>query len=118
MMKLQHIVSYRQLRGACELPIIHHLGTYLANWRHINARRKQSVLYDNDRENRTRIADDYNVGDYVYVISKDIKRKLAPAKQGPFMIIRVHTNATVTIQRSAFVSERINIRRIYPAHMS
>ena len=92
--------------------------TYLANWRHINDRRKKSVLYDNARENRTRIAHDYNVGDYVYVISKDIKRKLAPAKQGPFMIIRVHTNATVTIQRSASVSERINIRRIYPAHMS
>ena len=91
--------------------------TYLANWRHIRSRRKKSVLYDNARENKSRIDHDYNIGDYVYIISKDITRKLDPAKEGPYMIIKVHTNATVTIQRSARVTERINIRRVYPAHM-
>ena len=91
--------------------------TYLANWHQINARRKQNVLYDNARENRTRIPHDYNIGDYVYVMSKDIQHKHDPVKQGLFMIIKVHTNATVTIQRSSSVTERINIRRVYPAHM-
>lgn len=78
--------------------------TYLANWR------------NNARENRSRIDYDYKRGDYVYVIIKDIKRKLAPTKQGPFRIVQVHTNATVTIQRSPHVTERINIRRLYPVH--
>ena len=30
----------------------------------------------------------------------------------------IHTNATVTIRRSARVMERINIRRLFPAHVS
>ena len=91
--------------------------TYLANWRHIRDRRHKNILYNNARENRKRIDHDYKVGDYVYVLVKDIQRKLAPAKQGPFCIVTVHTNATVTIRRSARVTERINIRRIFPAHV-
>ena len=91
--------------------------TYLANWHQINARCKQNILYDNSCENKSRIPHDYIIGDYIYIMSKDIQRKLAPVKQGPFMIIKVHTNATVTIQRSASLTERINIRCVYPAHM-
>lgn len=91
--------------------------TYLANWRHIHTRRQKAILYDNARENRSRIDHDYAVGDYVYILTKDIQRKLAPIKQGPFVIVRVHTNATVTIQRSRRVTERVNIRRLFPAHV-
>jgi len=92
--------------------------TYLANWRHVRDRRHKNILYNNARENRKRIDHDYKVGDYVYVLVKDIQRKLAPAKQGPFRIIIIHTNATVTIQRSRRVNERINIRRLFPAHVN
>jgi len=91
--------------------------TYLANWRHINSHRHKNILYNNARENKSRIDYDYKNDDYVYVIVKDIKRKLAPTKQGPFRIIQVHANATVTIQRSRTVTERLNIRRLYPAHI-
>ena len=93
------------------------LATYLANWHQINACCKQNILYDNTCENRTRIPYNYNIGDYVFVMSKDIQRKLDPAKQGPFMIIKVHTNATVTIQCLLSVTECIDIRHVYPAHM-
>jgi hypothetical protein len=50
---------------------------------------------------------------------KDIKRKLAPVKQDPFFISIIHhtNDATVTIQRSPRVTERINIRRLFPPHM-
>jgi len=92
--------------------------TYLANWHHIHERRQKNILYNNARENRSRIEHDYKVGDYVYVLSKDIQRKLAPTKQDPFRIIIIHTNATVTIQRSRRVNERINIRRLFPAHIN
>ena len=89
--------------------------TYLANWRHIHSTRRKNILYDNARENRSRIEHDYKEGDMVYVTDKDIKRKLAPSKKGPFPIVQVHTNATVSIQRSNRVVERISIRRLYPA---
>ena len=41
--------------------------------------------------------------------------KLKPAYRGPYEIIQVHTNGTVTIQLDANSTERINIRRIKPA---
>ena len=46
--------------------------TYLANWRHIRDRRHKNILYNNARENRKRIDHDNKVGDYVYVLVKDI----------------------------------------------
>jgi len=92
--------------------------TYLANWHQIHTRRHRNILYDNARENRKRIDYDYKVGDFVYVLTKEINRKLAQTKQGPFRILTIHTNATVTIRRSARVTERINIRRLFPAHIS
>ena len=45
---------------------------YLVNWHWINTYCKQNVLYNNAHENWTRIPHDHNIGDYVYVLSKDI----------------------------------------------
>ena len=91
--------------------------TYLANWHYITNRRRKNVLYNNARENKSRIDYDYKVGDFVFLLTKDIQRKLAAIKTGPFRIVIVHTNATVTIQRSRNVVERVNIRRLFPAHV-
>ena len=33
---------------------------------------------------------------------------------GPFRIIQVHTNGTITIPRTPHIVERINIRRVNP----
>ena len=49
-------------------------------------------------------------------IDKDIKRKLNPDKEGPFKIVSVHTNGTITIRRSPTVTEKINIRRAHPVY--
>lgn len=65
--------------------------------------------------NQRRRFHDYQVNDQVYILNKDIKRKLSPTTQGPFPITEVHTNGTVVIQRRPHVFERINIRRIKPA---
>jgi len=83
----------------------------------ITTHRQRNILYNNARENKSRIELDYNVGDFVFLLTKDIQRKLASVKQGPFRIVRVHTNATVTIQSSENVTERVNIRRLFPAHV-
>ena len=90
--------------------------TYIANWREIRQRQRKNVLYNNARENRNRISFDYQPGQFVYSVNKDIKRKLNPNKDGPYEIVGVHTNGTLTIRRSPTVLERVNIRRVHPVN--
>ena len=71
--------------------------TYLADWQAIKQQKHQSTCYNNARENRSRLSHDNQPGKFVYVKNKDIKRKINPDKQGPFEIISVHTDGTITI---------------------
>jgi hypothetical protein len=57
---------------------------------------------------------DYQPGDQVLVYKEGILQKTATRFDGPFTIVRVHTNGMVTIQSSEFVSERISIWRLKP----
>jgi hypothetical protein len=88
--------------------------TYIANWRQIRQKQRNNALINNARENKSRISHDYQPGQQIYIINRDIKRKLSPDKEGPFAIKKIHTNGTLTIQRSPTVLERINIRRVLP----
>lgn len=77
----------------------------------------QQALVDKQllHANATRIKHDYAIGDLVYKHSYlGLSDKLKPTGTGPYVISRVHTNGTVTIQLSNTIFERINIRRIYP----
>jgi hypothetical protein len=66
------------------------------------------------QENRRRTIHEYKVGDLVYSNNHHSSSdKLKPAWRGPFPILQVHTNGTVTIQRGQ-VHERVSIRRIKP----
>ena len=64
-------------------------------------------------QNSTRSKCIYTVGDYAYVTSTDIKRKLQAQNEGPFRVNEVFTNGTVKIQRDP-TEEQINIRRLIP----
>ena len=90
--------------------------TYLANWHQLDERKKQQMQRDNERENAKRIPHDYKVGDLV-LIRRDLGgeqiSKLDCLTHGPYPIVRVHVNGTVTLQRDGF-REKINIRRILP----
>ena len=86
---------------------------YVANWKRLSDLRATQALKNNTRENKKRRPHTYNVDDTVYIRNTDITKKLDPMK-GPFKIVQVHTNGTVTIQRSVNVRERINIRRLHP----
>ena len=90
--------------------------TYVANWHTIKQRKQKEALYNNARENKSRLAHDYQTGNFVYVKNKDIKRKLNPDKEGPFDIVSIHINGTIIIRRSPTVTERINIRRAHPVY--
>jgi transposase InsO family protein len=67
------------------------------------------------RENRRRTRHEYVVGDQVFVNNHhSTSDKLKPAWKGPYPVLQVHTNGTLTVLRGQ-VHERITIRRIKPS---
>jgi transposase InsO family protein len=78
---------------------------------------RQMLIDENlRRQNLKRRTYDYQVGQNILILNSSLHpRKLDPiAPDGPFPIVQVHTNGTVTIRKSPLVTERINIRRIRP----
>ena len=68
-----------------------------------------------ERENRRRSQYDYQVGGSVMVDNHfSSSDKLKPVWVGPYKILQVHTNGTLTIERG-LVHERLSIRRCKPA---
>ena len=63
--------------------------------------------------NRKRFSYDYHVGDEIMklIYKPD---KLQPRAEGPYPIVQVHTNGTVTIQKALHLIERINVCSIKP----
>jgi len=66
------------------------------------------------RENLRRSHHDYQIGENVYVLNHfSSSDKLKPVYKGPYKVVRVHTNGTLTIERGQ-IHERISIRRLKP----
>ena len=81
---------------------------------HLLQQKRQALIDDRlFKANRLRISCDYQPGEEVMILAYK-PDKLQPRATGPFVIERVHTNGTVTIRRSPFVTECINIRRLQP----
>ena len=64
-------------------------------------------------ENAKRIGFDYQP-DQEVLMTVHKPDKLEPRWIGPFRIVCVHTNGTVTIRCTEYVTEKVNIRRIRP----
>jgi hypothetical protein len=88
--------------------------TYIADWKAIAAHCAASSQINNARENSNRLPFDYQVGHYAYIRVSNLART-PDSQEGPFQIIQVRTNGTVTIQCSPVVTERVNICRLHPA---
>jgi putative transposase len=84
-----------------------------ANWARIQQKRQEEIVRNNERENRTRVAHEYRVGDKVLLQKPGILRKLSSPRTGPHTILNVYNNGTVQIQRGV-IREKVNIRRITP----
>jgi hypothetical protein len=69
-----------------------------ADWQLINQRKRVRIDDNNLRENAKRISHDYTIGERVLITKADYN-KMEPAKEGPYTILRVHANGTVTIQK-------------------
>ena len=88
--------------------------TVIADWELIHSRRREQQIRDNDRENRSRTKYKYIVGDKVRIVTTVRERKenlFGYEHKGPYDIMAVHNNGTVTIKCGNF-NERINIRRL------
>ena len=86
----------------------------MANWNEISNRKQAQVDRDNLRENTGRVKMDYTPGMKVMIIRDGLYRKLERPHLGPFSITEEFANGTVCIQKSPYVQERLNIRRITP----
>ena len=76
--------------------------------------RRRAVIDDNAcRTNNRRYFKDYNIGDEV-LLQTFKPNKMQERARGPSRVTQVHVNGTVTIQRSANVFDRVNIRRTRP----
>ena len=82
-----------------------------ANWQAIKERKQRLIHKNNKRENSRRIDHTYHPGDKV-LLEKDAN-KLERDNEGPYEVVNVFDNGTVTLRMGAIL-ERINIRRMYP----
>ena len=80
--------------------------------------RRQLIIDENLRRQKAKRRHyDYTIGDRVYVRAVD-PAKMETQAIGPFPITQVHANGTLTIRRTAHVTERLNLRRVYPHRMN
>ena len=89
---------------------------HVANWHATHNRLLVRAQEDNRRENRGRIPHRYRVGDLVLIRrdrGNEVRPKLAKPTFGPFRVLAVHSNGTVTIDRRRY-REVIHIRRLVP----
>jgi hypothetical protein len=85
---------------------------HVADWQYIQQRKQTLINKNNKRENDKRIDYDYAVGNSIIKI-KAGTHKMEQPREGPYEIIRVHANGTVTIQKGP-VEERLNVRQVIP----
>jgi hypothetical protein len=85
----------------------------IADWHAIIQRREHLIHEKLMRENQKRR--DYNYAPQQMGLEKKWKpKKLGKRTSGPYKIVQVHVNGTVTIQLRPGLTERINIMQIIP----
>ena len=93
-----------------------HATPVIADWLAIRQGRQELIDRTNETANSKRRFFDYQIGQQVLLVPPGILQKSRLRFDGPFPITQVHTNGTVTIQRDAVTTDRVNIRRIKPFH--
>jgi transposase InsO family protein len=89
-------------------------GPYVANLLLLLREKRQAVIDDNlQRENNQWRNFDYVAGQQVLELVPD-PANFEMRTKGPYRILQVHTNGTVTIERAPGLRDRVNIRRARP----
>ena len=87
---------------------------FKANWALIQQRKQAEINRSNAKENKNRLAHQYNVKDKVLLTKPGIVPKMNDPRTGPFDITKVFDNGTVEIQKGPSVTQTVNIRRLTP----
>ena len=87
----------------------------IADWNLLTKRRQHLVNENLRRSNLKRQQFDYAVNQKVLKKLHKL-RKMNKRYSGPYDIVKVHVNGTITIQLGPNVTERINIRQVIPFH--
>ena len=85
----------------------------VADWLFIQENRQQLIDQRLLTANRKRFSYDYKVGEKVWKKVYE-PHKLASRFEGPYEIIQVHSNGTLTIRLNPTTVERISLRRVKP----
>ena len=92
---------------------------YTPDWEKIRERKRAQELKDNERENSKRRDHTYKIGDKV-LLKRDylqIRRKSERKNQGPYDVVAVHKNGTLSItNKTSGTTSTIHIRRLVPFH--
>ena len=69
------------------------------NWEIIKEKRRRAVVKINTRENSTRVAHTYKVGQLILIVQNedDVTGKLHHPTEGPYKILKVYRNGTLKI---------------------
>ena len=87
---------------------------HITNWEHIRQRKQTRINENNKRENQSRRAHQYSIGDKILIKArKHSKHELE--YEGPYQITQVNDNGTVRFQKG-IINDAVNIRRIKPFH--
>ena len=76
-------------------------------------KRQELIDYNLRRENYKRRTFDYQPGQWILELIPN-PTKTGLRTKGPYQIQRVHCNGTITIRRTANITDRLNIRQVRP----
>ena len=83
------------------------------DWAYIKKRKNKITKQNNIQENKKRKQHDYKVNDKVLIKEPSNLKYGTDAYSGPFKIIKVNTNGTVTLKKGC-IEDVYNIRNIKP----
>ena len=92
---------------------------YNPDWKKMRERKRAQELKDNERENSKRRDHTYKIGDKVLLkrYYLQIRRKSERKNQGPYDVVAVHKNGTLSItNKTSGTTSTIHIRRLVPFH--
>ena len=87
--------------------------THDTNWKLIKERKQKLIRAGNVRENRTRIAHDYKIGDKVLIKNEQSTKYGNTEYSGSYTVMSVNNNGTLQV-RKGIVSDTFNIRNVHP----
>ena len=91
---------------------------FQADWHYLNARRQQTILHNNEKENAKRTPHTYQVGDPVMIENYQHRKYGMPRYSGPYDVDRVNDNGTLRLRQTTAnggaVYRTWNIRNIFP----